>query len=85
MQSGGIRDRGVNIVSVPTKSGRLATMHINRLKLWVMPQANLYRLVIAKEAEGDDQPLGMVVMGETIIIDIQKQQMDQLSSEFEGQ
>ena len=26
MQSGGTRDRGVNIVSVPTKSGRLATM-----------------------------------------------------------
>ena len=27
VQSGGTRDRGVNIVSVPTKSGRLATMH----------------------------------------------------------
>ena len=26
VQSGGMRDRGVNIVSVPTKSGRLATM-----------------------------------------------------------
>ena len=26
VQSGGTRDRGVNIVSVPTKSGRLATM-----------------------------------------------------------
>ena len=29
VQSGGTRDRGVNIVSVPTKSGRLATMHNN--------------------------------------------------------
>ena len=29
MQSGGTRDRGVNIVSVPTKSGRLATMSFN--------------------------------------------------------
>ena len=28
MQSGGTRDRGVNIVSVPTKSGRLATMNM---------------------------------------------------------
>ena len=28
VQSGGTRDRGVNIVSVPTKSGRLATMPI---------------------------------------------------------
>ena len=28
VQSGGTRDRGVNIVSVPTKSGRLATMHL---------------------------------------------------------
>ena len=27
VQSGGTRDRGVNIVSVPTKSGRLATMN----------------------------------------------------------
>ena len=27
VQSGGTRDRGVNIVSVPTKSGRLATMY----------------------------------------------------------
>ena len=26
VQSGGTRDRGVNIVSVPTKSGRLATL-----------------------------------------------------------
>ena len=28
VQSGGTRDRGVNIVSVPTKSGRLATMYM---------------------------------------------------------
>ena len=28
MQSGGTRDRGINIVSVPTKSGWLATMHL---------------------------------------------------------
>ena len=30
VQSGGTRDRGVNIVSVPTKSGRLATMQMNK-------------------------------------------------------
>ena len=28
MQSGGTQDRGVNIVSVPTKSGQLATMQM---------------------------------------------------------
>ena len=33
VQSGGTRDRGVNIVSVPTKSGRLATMRMCKKKI----------------------------------------------------
>ena len=33
VQSGGTRDRGVNIVSVPTKSGRLATMLLRSIRL----------------------------------------------------
>ena len=46
------------------------------------PQANLYRLVVADEVEGDDQPLGEVKMGETVMSMEQKDQMDRLVGEF---
>ena len=46
------------------------------------PQANLYRLVVADEVEGDDQPLGKVKMGETVMSMEQKDQMDRLLGEF---
>ena len=52
-------------LAVPDRCSHIPTAHINRLKLWVTPQANLNRLVVADEVEGDDQPLGKVKMGET--------------------
>ena len=54
-------------LAVPDRRSHIQTAHINRLKLWVTPQANRYRLVVADEVEGDDQPLGKVKMGETVM------------------
>ena len=69
-------------LAVPDRRSHIQTAHINRLKLWVTPQANLYCLVVADEVEGDDQPLGKVKMGETVMSTEQKDQMDRLLGEF---
>ena len=54
-------------LAVPDRRSHIQTAHINRLKLWVTPQANLYSLVVADQVEGVDQPLGKVKMGETVM------------------
>ena len=69
-------------LAVPDRCSHIQTSHINNLKLWVTPQANLYRLIVADEVEGDDQPLGKVKMGETAMSMEQKDQMDGLLGEF---
>ena len=69
-------------LAVPDRRSHIQTAHINSLKLWVTPQANLYRLIVADEVERDDQPLGKVKMGETALSMEQKVQMDMLLGEF---
>ena len=69
-------------LAVPDRRSHIQTSHINRLKLRVTPQANLYRLIVADEVEEDDQPLGKVKMGETAMSMEQKVQMDGLLGGF---
>lgn len=53
-------------LAVPDRRSHTQTAHINRLKKWVTPQANLYCLVVADEVEGEDQALGKVKLGEQV-------------------
>ena len=69
-------------LAVTDRCSHIQTAHINKLKLWVTPQANHYSLVVADQVEGDGQPLGKVKMGETVMSMEQKNQMDRLLGEF---
>ena len=40
-------------------------MHINRLKAWKTPTANLFQVVVADEFEVNPEPIGKVKMGVT--------------------
>ena len=46
VQSGGTRDRGVNIVSVPTKSGQLATMDVQCFTFMMFIFIHLWHICI---------------------------------------
>ena len=52
VQSGGTRDRGVNIVSVPTKSGRLATMGLQNLERKGRGSQQHFLCTIYRESDG---------------------------------
>lgn len=71
-------------LAVPDRRSHTQTAHINRLKKWVTPRANLYRLVVADEVEGDEQALGKVKMGEPVTTPEQRAQLDKLLDEFKG-
>ena len=48
------------MISVPGKRYTKQTVHINRLKKWVEPKANLFRVVVADEEE-IHEPIGCKV------------------------
>ena len=45
-------------LSVPDKRSHTIVVHINRLKPWKTPTANLFRVVVAEESEGTSEPVG---------------------------
>ena len=70
-------------LAVPDRRSHTQTAHINRLKKWVTPRANLYRLVLADQVEGEEESLWKVKMGETAITHDQRAQLDGILTEFE--
>ena len=48
------------VISVPGKRYTKQTVHINRLKKWVEPKANLFRVVVSDEEI--HEPVGKVCM-----------------------
>ena len=52
-------------IAVKGKRSRHTTVHINRLKAWKIPAANLFQVVVADEFEVNPEPIGKVKMGVT--------------------
>ena len=47
-------------IAVPHKQSRSQNVHINRLKLWKTPIANLFRVVVGQDSMGSDEPPGKI-------------------------
>lgn len=50
-------------LSIPGKTSLTLVTHINRLKTWVTPTANVFRVVVGKDSEGSDSPVGSPELG----------------------
>ena len=48
-------------LAVPDRRSHKQMAHINRLKKWVTPRANLYRLVVADQVKGEEESFGKVL------------------------
>ena len=63
---------------VPDKRSHTIVVHINRLKPWKTPTANLFRFVVAEESEGTSEPVGKVKMGGSVLSEFQKMELQKL-------
>lgn len=68
-------------IAVPNRRSHVMVVHINRLKLWKTPTANLFRVVVAKESEGCEESVGKVKMGSP---QMSKTQQKELNTLLEG-
>ena len=50
-------------LSIPGKRSNTLITHVNRLKDWKIPQANVYSVVIAKDSPGSDGPVEATELG----------------------
>ena len=57
-------------------------MHINRLKAWKTPTANLFQVVVAEEFEVNPEPIGKVKMGVTHLTEEQRLELDRRLAKF---
>ena len=65
-------------LSVPDKRSHTIVVHINRLKPWKTPTANLFWVVVAEESEGTSEPVGKVKMGKSVLSEYQKMELQKL-------
>ena len=63
-------------IAVKGKRSRHTTVHINRLKAWKTPTANLFQVVVADEFEVNPEPIGKVKMGVTHLTKEQRLELD---------
>ena len=68
-------------IAVEGKRSRHTTVHINRLKAWKTPTANLLQVVVADKFEVNPQPIGKVKVGVTH----QRLELDRRLSKFSDQ
>ena len=69
------------VISVPGKRYTKQTVHINRLKKWVEPKANLFRVVVADEEE-IHEPVGKVRMGVPHLSEAQQSELGDVLAEY---
>ena len=69
-------------IAVPNRRSHVLVTHINRLKPWKTPTANLFRVVVAKDSEGCDDPVGKVKMGTPQMSETQHEELDNLLRVF---
>ena len=69
-------------IAVPNRRSHVLVTHINRLKPWKTPTANLFRVVVAKDSEGCDDPVGRVKMGTPQMSETQQEELDNLLRVF---
>ena len=69
-------------IAVPGKKSKNTTVHINRLKEWKTPVANLFRVVVAEESEETTEPIGKVKMSDPLLSIAQKAQLQAILDEF---
>ena len=69
-------------IAVPNKRSHTQIVHINRLKLWQMPKANLFRVVVGQDSEGSDEPPGKVTLGQPGMTEAQIEELDSMLGGF---
>ena len=69
------------VISVPGKRYTKQTVRINRLKKWVEPKANLFRVVVADE-EAIHEPVGKVWMGAPHLSETQQSELGDVLAEY---
>ena len=69
-------------LAVPDKRSHTEVVHINRLKEWKTPTANLFRVVVADESGDSPDPIGKVRMGTPALTSDQKSELQMLLEEF---
>ena len=69
-------------IAVPHKRSRSQNVHINRLKLWQIPTANLFRVVVGQDSVGSDEPPGRVSLGQPGMSEAQQIELDNVLTAF---
>ena len=69
-------------IAVKGKRSRHTTVHINRLKAWKTPTANLFQVVVTDEFEVNPEPIGKVKMGVTHLTKEQRLELDRRLAKF---
>lgn len=69
-------------LSIPGKRGNALVTHVNRLKDWKIPHANVFSVVVAKDSSGSDGPVGAAVLGTPDLNSIQSAEMQALVGQF---
>ena len=69
-------------IAVPHKRSRSQNVHINRLKLWQIPTANLFRVVVGQDSVGSDEPPGRVSLGQPGMSEAQQVELDNVLTAF---
>ena len=69
-------------IAFPRSKARSDTVHINRLKLWHTPTANLFRVVVGQDSEGSDEPPGRVLLGQCGMSPAQQEEIDNVLTEY---
>ena len=69
-------------IAVPDKRSHVLTTHVNRLKRWKNPTANLFKVVVARDCEGCDESVGQIQMGVPKTSDAQKRELDDILAGF---
>ena len=69
------------VISVAGKRYSKQTVHINCLRKWVEPKANLFSVVVANEEE-IHEPVGKVWMGAPHLSEAQQSELGDLLAEY---
>ena len=68
-------------IAVPHSKSRSENIHINRLKLWHTPSANLFRVVVGQDSVGSEDPPGRVALSQSGMSEDQRLELDNVLKE----
>ena len=69
-------------VAIPRSKSKSEKIHINCLKLWRTPTANLSRVVVGQVSEGSEEPPGRVLLSQSCMSPAQKGELDGVLNSF---